>query len=266
MKIWVLSDLHIESCRWDLPDPRPDYDVLVAAGDILTPFSKGVEWLAVRAQGKPVIYVPGNHEWYSPRNNFTIPEEKERAAELAVSFGIHLLMTSSVVIDGVRFLGTTLWTDYDLHGDREYSMKVARLGMNDHRLIFPVYQGVPLAPEMARDWHLAERSWLEESLTKKPTEGGPFQKTVVITHHSPHASSVHKKYSGDPFNPAYHSDLSLLVEGGGADLWIHGHTHSSFDYVAGGTRVVCNPKGYGPGVWNGIPENKEFQDGFVVNL
>ena len=27
-------------------------------------------------------------------------------------------------------------------------------------------------------------------------------------------------------------------------LWVHGHTHSSFDYNIHGTRVVCNPRGY----------------------
>ena len=65
MRLWILSDLHIEGCVWDMPSPAPDYDVLIAAGDIHDPASKGVEWLAARSNGKPVIYVPGNHEWYA---------------------------------------------------------------------------------------------------------------------------------------------------------------------------------------------------------
>jgi len=67
MRIWILSDLHIEQCCWDLPNPAPDFDVLIAAGDIHDPLSDGVRWLAERAKGRLVIYVPGNHEWYAHR-------------------------------------------------------------------------------------------------------------------------------------------------------------------------------------------------------
>ena len=34
-----------------------------------------------------------------------------------------------------------------------------------------------------------------------------------------------------------------MLDGSRAQLWIHGHTHDSFDYVVNGTRVVCNPRG-----------------------
>ncbi len=67
MRIWIFSDLHIEQSDWDIPDPAPEYDVLIAAGDIHDPLSEGVRWLADRAAGRPVIYVPGNHEWYAWR-------------------------------------------------------------------------------------------------------------------------------------------------------------------------------------------------------
>ena len=53
MRIWILSDLHIEQSKWDIPVPAPDYDVLIAAGDIHTPLSDGVRWLAERADGRP---------------------------------------------------------------------------------------------------------------------------------------------------------------------------------------------------------------------
>jgi 3',5'-cyclic AMP phosphodiesterase CpdA len=79
MHLWILSDLHIGSCRPELPDPGPGYDVLIAAGDIFTPASSGVDWLSRRARGKPVIYVPGNHEWYSPNHLNNVEAETERA-------------------------------------------------------------------------------------------------------------------------------------------------------------------------------------------
>lgn len=63
MKLWILSDLHIEQSLWDLPAAWPGHDVLVAAGDIHFAVG-GVRWLAERSFGKPVIYVPGDHEWY----------------------------------------------------------------------------------------------------------------------------------------------------------------------------------------------------------
>src|SRR5690606_23128929 len=101
MRIWILSDLHIEQCRWDLPDPAPDFDLLIAAGDIHDPLSEGVRWLAERANGRPVIYVPGNHEWYTHRQRFTMDEETARASALAIELGIHLLQDAEVEIDGV---------------------------------------------------------------------------------------------------------------------------------------------------------------------
>jgi hypothetical protein len=66
--------------------------------------------------------------------------------------------------------------------------------------------------------------------------------------------------------PAFCSDLSELVEGSGAALWVHGHTHASCDYVAGQTRVVCNPKGYGPVKTGGEYENPEFDAGLIVEI
>ena len=83
MRIWILSDLHIEQSDWDIPDPAPDFDVLIAAGDIHDPLSEGVHWLAERAAGRPVIYVPGNHEWYAYRQPFTMSDESKRGQVLA---------------------------------------------------------------------------------------------------------------------------------------------------------------------------------------
>ena len=87
MRDWILSDVHIEQSHWDLPDPQPDFDVLIAAGDIHDPLTAGVRWLAERSGGRPVIYVPGNHEWHAYRQRFTIQYEALRAQELADELG-----------------------------------------------------------------------------------------------------------------------------------------------------------------------------------
>jgi predicted phosphodiesterase len=261
MRFWILSDLHIEQSKWDIPNPVPDYDVLIAAGDIHTPLSAGVRWLAERADGKPVIYVPGNHEWYAYRERFTISDEVQRGRALAEEVGVHLLQDDEVILNGVRFLGSILWTDYEIYGNPVAAMRHAKQWMNDHRVIFPDEVGKPLQPEQALSWHLRSRVWLHEAL-RVPFNG----QTVVVTHHLPHPGSIHPRYAGDPLTPAFCSDLSELVEVSGAALWVHGHTHASCDYLAGQTRVVCNPKGYGPVSLGGEIENPEFDASLVVEI
>ena len=261
MRIWILSDLHIEQSDWDIPDPAPDFDVLIAAGDIHDPLSEGVHWLAERAAGRPVIYVPGNHEWYAYRQPFTMSDESKRRQALADMLGIHLLQDAEIIIDGVRFLGSTLWTDYALDGNPAAAMRYAQRAMNDHRLIFPRELGQPFTPKDALRYHKQSLVWLGGAL-RTPFDG----KTVVVTHHLPHPKSVHPSYAGDLLNPAFCSDLSGLVESSGATLWVHGHAHTSCDYVAGTTRVVCNPKGYGPVRGCERIENPEFDAELVLEL
>ncbi|OHD03820.1 MAG: hypothetical protein A2095_05475 [Sphingomonadales bacterium GWF1_63_6] len=261
MRLWILSDLHIEQSVWELPSPPPDFDVLIAAGDIHDPARNGVRWLAQRID-RPIVYVMGNHEFYAHKHRFTVAEEVIRARELAEQLGVHLLLDEAVEIEGVRFLGTSLWTDYDLYGTRHLSMDVAASMMNDHRLIFPHNDYEPLRPQQAREWHEASVAWLEERLRPGAFDGT----TVVVTHHLPHPGSIASHYAGDSLNPAFCSDLSRLVEESGAKVWVHGHTHSSFDYKIGDTRIVCNPKGYGPFKLGGRPENLAFDPFKVVEI
>jgi Icc-related predicted phosphoesterase len=108
-------------------------------------------------------------------------------------------------------------------------------------------------PEHAREIHLAQVRWLERKLLDM--FDGP---TVVITHYLPHVRSISPKYEGDRLNPAFASDLARLV-GPPVTLWIHGHTHESFDYVVNGARIVCNPRGYLP-----MEPNPAFDPKLVV--
>ena len=261
MKLWILSDLHLEGCSWQ-PDRVPDFDVLVAAGDIHDPAWLAIPWLEALAGGKPVVYVPGNHEWYAAKALFTIEDGVTRLREAAKNSGVRVLMDESVVLDGVRFLGSTLWTDYEAGGDARRAMAAAERGLNDHRFIYTRYVGNRMLPQDALAWHRTSRAWLETELPKR----GDWDRTVVVTHHLPHLRSVDAAYRSSALNPAFVSDLSALVEQGGAALWVHGHTHSSHDYVAGGTRVVCNPKGYGPGGRSERHENSAFVPDKVVDL
>jgi Icc-related predicted phosphoesterase len=86
--------------------------------------------------------------------------------------------------------------------------------------------------------HEHARAWLESELAK-PFDG----KTIVVTHHAPLKQSLAEKYAEDWVSAGFVNDLPSLVRAPVA-LWIHGHTHTAFDYMAEGTRVVCNPRGY----------------------
>ena len=122
--------------------------------------------------------------------------------------------------------------------------------------------GRALSPRLSQSWHLASRAWVEQELPKT----GDWDLSVVVTHHLPHPRSVSERFKDSPLNPAFASDLSELVEGCGAALWVHGHTHDSCDYQAGATRVVCNPKGYGPKGEGAPIENRAFDPMFVVEV
>jgi predicted phosphodiesterase len=261
MRLWILSDLHIEQSCWELPTSKPDFDVLVAAGDIHAA-SQAVRWLADRADGRPVIYVPGNHEWYDK----VLPREAAKARSAAAKLGVHFLMDATAVIGDVRFLGATLWTDYEIMAPRPVSRDQAMLEasrcLNDHQLI-QILPDVQFAPSDALAFHRRSRTWLASTLDVKPAG---IRKTVVVTHHLPDPRSVDPRYDGDALTPAFASRMTDMVEGGGADLWIHGHTHSSCDYQAGPCRVICNPKGYGPRDIGGLIENSRFNPSLVIDI
>lgn len=239
MRIQIASDLHLDLLPKlekdaDLTIIQPtDADVLVLAGDIHDG-CQGINRFKDWTQGKEVIYVAGNHEFYGHVLGTKQGQMRARAADV----GVHFLERDSVAINGVRFMGATLWTDYRLFEPR-YSQHVAMLEakqkLNDHRLIR--VGRAAFSPWDALEIHTSTCLWLKEELAK-PFEG----KTVVVTHHGPHPDSVHQKYKEDLLSAAFVSDLGELLEG--ADLWIHGHVHDGFDYQVGRCRVVANPAGY----------------------
>lgn len=249
MNIRVLSDLHLEFADW--APPPTDADVIVLAGDIHIGV-RGLEWARKQFPATPIIYVAGNHEFYGGQ----MREVSAALHEAADRLGIHLLDADELVLDGVRFLGATLWTDFAFYGSGPrliQSMNVARQGVSDFRMI-RLSNTEFFHPELAREMHLAQVKWLEGKLAAE--FDGP---TIVATHFLPHRHSIHPKYAGDQFNPAFASDLAHLVRFPVA-LWIHGHTHESFDYVVNGTRVVCNPRGYLP-----MEPNPAFDPGLTVD-
>ncbi len=258
VRLHILSDLHIEVTDFD--PPATGADVIVLAGDIHNG-TKGLEWATAQFPGRTILYVPGNHEYYDGDLRDVMAALAVRAQEL----GIHLLDNAATTIGGVRFLGATLWTDFCLDGvaRRDDVMNLSRPFIVDFRAI---RDGEGLfTPETSVELHEAARRWLAERLAE------PFAgTTVVVTHHAPHPLSVHARFATHPVNGGFVSNLEHMM--GLPALWIHGHTHNSFDYTVNGTRVVCNPRGYvfvkkAPN--NGTvlavkPENTEFDPGLTI--
>ena len=67
---------------------------------------------------------------------------------------------------------------------------------------------------------------------------------LLLAHHAPSPRSIRDWYEGDPFNPAFASDLDRVIERYRPELWIHGHMHDPVDERLGRTRLIANPAGY----------------------
>jgi predicted phosphodiesterase len=257
MKIQIVSDLHLEfhnDPSFVGFKPALGADVLVLAGDIHVR-TQAVE--RFKGWPVPVIYVYGNHEMYSGHDlSRTIDELRTACADSQV----HFLEQQALVLPGfpaIRFLGTCLWTDYLLFGQEKQprAMRECLEVLNDHSRIRT--QGRKFMPRDALNLHTTSSQWIDQQLAV------PFHgKTVVVTHHGCHWNSVAPRWRDDLVSAGFCSNLAPLLTH--ADLWIHGHTHDSFDYLVNRCRVVVNPRGYP--LRSGAYENDKFDPSKVVEL
>lgn len=253
VKLNILSDLHLSLGALEIP--RNDADAVILAGDLARP-REAVSWASEFS--KPVLFVPGNHEFYGG----SIAGVADELKRLCAGTNIRLLDKGEVIIDGVRFLGTTLWTDFMPFGEgdeRTAAIREALRFMRDFSRIRigPAAEALFTPADSAALFAL-QSAWLEHRLAQAHT--GP---TVVITHHAPSRQSIHPRFADSLLNACFVSDAERLIDGGRACLWVHGHTHDSFDYALNGTRVVCNPRGYAK---DGANENPLFDPNFVVEI
>ncbi len=256
MKIHILSDLHNEFSQFK--PPQTDADVVVLAGDIDGGI-EGVRW-AKQTFLKPVVYVAGNHEFYRGEMRGDI----QHLRDFTNNSHVHFLERNVAELCGVRFIGTTLWTDFklDSYGKKgmNRAMENAQLHMNDFSLI--QLDKKRFQPRDAVEIFRQSSQFIADALAV------PFAgKTVVVTHHGPSPKSVHPRYASNPLNAAFCSDLEYLMQRDKAPaLWIHGHTHDSFDYQVGTTRVVANPRGYTRRFTPNEQENHLFNPGLIIDI
>lgn len=229
MKIHLLSDLHNE---FDVYQPTQlDADVVVLAGDIDVK-QRAIAW-AKENFTCPVLYIPGNHEFYRGQLGNTL--QKLRALQ---DDQVRVLDCNEVVLNGVRFLGATGWADYKALGDPATAARVAQSSMTDFKQIRTAsYQRV--RPNDFANLAFNTHAWLEEKL-QSPFSGP----TVVITHHAPSLRSLEgNSHVGGPLDAAYANNWETLLQPA-VCAWLHGHIHTAVDYEVNSVRVIANPRGY----------------------
>lgn len=249
MKIWLVSDLHVPHPHLGLQrllPVIPDADVAVFAGDI----AEGDAVAAVHmidelvAGAMPALLVLGNHEFYSRERSMETNRGLAQRAAYHTDGRVHVLDDMSWTIDGVRFLGSTLWSDFQLFGDTQqdiaWAMNASRHTVRDFTLIREHDRSRgPWSPEDAKMAHSRSLVWLDQAMAESE------EPVVVVTHHAPSMGSLHPQFERDLASAAFVSRLEDVIDHHQPMAWIHGHTHHSFDYQVGETRIVCNPHGYG---------------------
>jgi predicted phosphodiesterase len=273
MNIQLLSDLHLESNPTFMPRVATGADVLVLAGDIgsyqtgsalslagdadfgLARFSPRNGWPT------PVLFVPGNHEY----DGLDFDEAHARLQETCARLGITWLEREVLQLGAVRFVGTTLWTDFDAlgplagqpipdplkdkipaHFSHPNSQFTRQLKARDKayraanyylRKAMTTRHGEAWLAQGLREQALQCQDWLRQALAT-PFDGS----TVVVTHFAPSLHSADPRYGQVPGTAGFCNALDALLPQ--AQLWLHGHLHCPSDYRLNGCRVVANPLGY----------------------
>lgn len=253
MKIAIGSDLHVEF--GDIQLENPGVDLLVLAGDICvmnhlhkqTAYGDVARNFFQRVSNDfpRTLYVMGNHEHYGGDFAKSKQQFKDFCETHFIS-NIQLLDKESVTIDGYDFIGGTLWTDFN---DMDsYTMFNAEHAMNDYKGVKNTNDTISwkFLPKHALRDHGDMRGYLQTCMDHYKESGRTDNKVVVITHHAPSKLSVHEKYEHDTLmNGNFYTPMDdFIMNNPQIQLWIHGHMHDDFDYGIGGTRVICNPRGY----------------------
>ena len=255
MRLQILSDLHLETQPDWTAAPAPDADLLVLAGDIgsyqrgsrLQGDDFGLGRFAPRPGWSRVLFVPGNHEYDGLDHDATGP----RLQALCARLGIEWLDRRIRVIDGVRFIGTTLWSDFAALGHLDKALRAADWYLSRNTTL---REGRLVMAAELREMALDCQRWLRAALCEP--HDGP---TVVVSHFAPTLDSADPRYGMVPGTAGFCNALDELLPL--ADLWLHGHLHCPSDYRddSGRCRVVANPLGYA-----GKGEQEAFQPQLTV--
>lgn len=233
LRLRIYSDLHLEFGRFH-PEFEKDYgeDLVILAGDIDVG-TGAIDWAVRRFAGRQVIYVLGNHEYYRHDFDQLVSECKT----LAQGTNVHVLERDAFDFNGIRILGTTLWTDFEALGvdSADLAMRWAEQSMADFQLIRE--QGGRLTPQRTAEAFAQSAYWLDQQIAAAD------RPLLVVTHHAPTPATVAPWFAGQISTTAFHSDADHLLRAP-VRMWVHGHTHYNADGLVSGVRVLSNQWGY----------------------
>ena len=261
INIGLVSDLHTEFWRSQdehrigdrVREQLKGADFILLPGDI----GNGVDAIAMARRlfpDTPVFMVAGNHEFYQGDYSIVLGEMYDAATD-----NIHFLHMSvgriTVHDTPIRIIGTTLWTDFELHVTPDLSLLHAHRGLNDFRVIS--YLGQTLTPRDTLEWHKEQRAWIEECLDEV-FDGI----TILMTHHAPVSFAIGPRYVGDALSPCFASRMESVLLRDDLPLVVWGHTHHCVDRVILNTRFVSNQTGYA----GYIPATETDEYGQIIEL
>lgn len=239
----MISDLHLE-CDPDVQkqfirslDPA-DVDVLVLAGDICE-FKQSIESISLlckRFEDSYVLWVHGNHEYHGTTRSLM---QRRTQEALRQNKNLRWLEMVPVHIEGQRFLGSTMWFKWNP------TMSMLETQSADFSAISGLHEWV-------YDANSEFQTVIDVELQ---------QSDIVVTHHAPSYRSIAPRFIADERTQLYVCDMESIIVERQPKLWIHGHTHDSFDYMLEKTRVVCNPRGYHPDELN-----PEFRPDLIIKV
>lgn len=248
MKIQITSDLHFEN-----EENKQEFilskeaDLLIIAGDLGNQISPQVDMIKAFCDQKPVIFIPGNHDYMGNSIEDTIDFWDAQNIK-----NFHFLNNKKIEIEGINFIGTTLWSD--LYADPLNTLAVLK-GMIDYKYIWKKNKTSLVDIDYMQKIFLDSLSFVTKELLSND------KRKVLITHHLPTLMSIHPKYMHSVLNSAFATNLTgILLDAKNLELCIHGHTHDNMDYhITEKLRLICNPLGY-PG------ENPHYVKEKIVSL
>jgi predicted phosphohydrolase len=237
LRIKVESDIHID---FEGHFPKlDDVDLYILPGDVGEDV-RGLRFckeLLIKYPNLNIIHVPGNHEYYRG-NKYTL--EKIDAILSEESFNTlryHYLQNSSVVLQGIKFIGATLWTDFN--NMDPVDMVTAQTIMGDFKAIRTKEGGYSrLLPNKVVRLHKRSREYIFNELERSE------EPCIVVTHHKPYRSEY------NDLAPAYEVDMDESFDNCNnlPKYWFYGHTHKSEVYLCDRFReevtFISNCKGY----------------------
>ena len=184
----------------------------------------------------PVIYVPGNHEYYGFQPREDVDSGWRALAD--AHRGLHYLVAEGVTVCGVRFWGAPWYSNLWGLVDHWRAWNTWKLDMFERYILDFRYPH-----NSVNRWNLAKHLESHQAQTELlAAQAGRVD--VMITHWPPTKEAIHPKFEGEDTNPYFINDREDLVRAIGARLWVSGHTHEAFDYEVGATRCIGNPTGY----------------------